>query len=89
MPKVLARVADFAEWIVLDTGCTDRTAEIALEYGAIVRSAPWQGFSLTRRGHFAMATQPWILWIDADEEVTEEMVMELRGLFASEPEHAA
>ena len=89
MPKVLARVADFAEWIVLDTGCTDRTAEIALECGAIVRSAPWQGFSLTRRGHFAMATQPWILWIDADEEVTEEMVMELRGLFASEPEHAA
>lgn len=89
MPKVLARVCDFAEWIVLDTGSTDRTAGIAAEMGATVRSAPWQGFSLTRRGHFAMATQPWILWIDADEEVTGELVDELRGLFANGPSHAA
>lgn len=89
MRKVLARVADFAEWIVLDTGSTDRTAEIAREFGASVRTAPWQGFSLTRREHFAMAGQPWILWIDADEEVTAELVSELRELFASGPQHAA
>lgn len=89
MPKVLARVGDFVEWIVLDTGSTDSTAEIAAEMGATVRSAPWQGFSLTRRGHFAMASQPWILWIDADEEVTGELVDELRALFAKGPEHDA
>lgn len=89
MRKVLARVADFAEWIVLDTGSTDLTASIAMECGATVRSAPWQGFSLTRRAHFAMATQPWILWIDADEEITAELVDELRALFARGPEHAA
>jgi glycosyltransferase involved in cell wall biosynthesis len=89
MLKVLARVGDFAEWVVLDTGSTDRTAEIAAEMGATVRSAPWQGFSLTRRGHFAMAGQPWILWIDADEEVTVELVEELRALFAKGPGHAA
>lgn len=89
MPKVLARVSDFAEWIVLDTGSTDRTAEIAREHGATVRPAQWEGFSLTRRRHFAMATQPWILWMDADEEVTEEMVTELRALFAKGPKHAA
>lgn len=89
MPKVLSRVSDFAEWIVLDTGSTDRTAEIARDCGATVRTGPWQGFSLTRRGHFAMATQPWILWIDADEEVTGEMVDELRALFADGPAHAA
>jgi len=89
MRKVLARVADFAEWIVLDTGSTDLTVAIAHECGATVRSASWQGFSLTRREHFAMATQPWILWIDADEEITVELVEELRTLFARGPEHAA
>lgn len=89
MRKALACAADFAEWIVLDTGSTDRSAEIAHECGATVRTAPWQGFSLTRRGHFAMAAQPWILWIDADEEVTPELVNELRELFANKPEHAA
>lgn len=89
MRKVLALVGYFAEWIVLDTGSTDKTAVIASDMGATVRCAPWQGFSLTRRGHFAMATQPWILWIDADEEVTVELVEELRTLFAKEPEHAA
>ena len=89
MRKVLSCVADFAEWIVLDTGSSDRTAEIAAELGATVRTAPWQGFSITRREHFSMASQPWILWIDADEEVTPELVAELRGLFASSPQHAA
>src|SRR5690606_26344984 len=54
-----------------------------------VRTAQWEGFSLTRRNHFAMASQPWILWIDADEEVTKEMVAELRELLANGPKHTA
>ena len=82
LQRGLDQVAEFAEWIVADTGSTDRTAEIARERGAIVRDIPWQGFSETRRQHFAMASQPWILWIDADEVVTPELVAELRELFA-------
>jgi glycosyltransferase involved in cell wall biosynthesis len=89
LKKGLAQVAAFAEWILLDTGSIDGSAEIGRQAGATVRSAPWSGFSETRRQHFAMATQPWILWIDADEEVTAELVDELRQLFAQEPPHAA
>jgi glycosyltransferase involved in cell wall biosynthesis len=89
LSRNLSEVSSFAEWIVLDTGSTDETIQIAAESGACVRSVPWMGFSETRRLHFAMATQPWILWIDADEEVTAELVSELRELFIQEPVHDA
>lgn len=88
MPAALAEVREFAEWIVLDTGSTDNTAAEAERLGATVRSAAWEGFSETRRKHFEMASQPWILWIDADEVVTPALVDELRKLFAEgTPEH--
>lgn len=89
MSSALRHRSDFAEWIVLDTGSTDGTACLAESHGAAVRSIRWAGFSETRRRHFEMATQPWILWLDADERVTPELVAELRGLFAAEggPEH--
>ncbi|MCX8497279.1 MAG: glycosyltransferase family 2 protein [Akkermansiaceae bacterium] len=89
LKRLLAQVPAFAEWILLDTGSTDSSAEIGRCAGAVVRSVAWSGFSETRRQHFAMASQPWILWIDADEEVTQELVDELRQLFANGPSHAA
>jgi len=89
LKKLLTQVPEFAEWILLDTGSTDASAEIGRGAGATVRSIAWSGFSETRRQHFAMASQPWILWIDADEEVTQDLVDELRRLFARGPTHTA
>ncbi len=80
LPAALARVRDFAEWIVLDTGSDDGSPELAQRLGASVRTSQWLGFSETRRLHFGMAAQPWILWIDADEVVTPALVSELRAL---------
>lgn len=89
MRTVLHLVDEFAEWIVMDTGSTDDTVAEAERLGATVYSTGWNGFSETRRKHFEMASQPWILWIDADEVVTPEMVEELRALFSSgAPPHA-
>lgn len=89
LPAALQQIAEFAEWIVLDTGSQDDTAAEAERLGATVRSTAWSGFSETRRRHFEMASQPWILWIDADEVVTPEMVRELRKIFAQgHPPHA-
>lgn len=82
MEAALGQIREFAEWIVLDTGSGDHTVTEAERLGATVRSTAWTGFSETRRKHFEMASQPWILWIDADEVVTPEMVRELRNLFS-------
>ncbi|WAC19811.1 glycosyltransferase family 2 protein [Luteolibacter sp. SL250] len=89
MESALQQIGEFAEWIVLDTGSSDDTVARAGQLGATVRTTRWAGYSETRREHFQMASQPWILWIDADEIVTPEIVDELRGLFANgAPDHA-
>ena len=80
LPDCLASVRDWVdEIIVVDTGSTDRTVEIAQSYGAKVFHQPWQGdFSKARNFSLSHATADWIFIIDADERVTAEDVPQLR-----------
>lgn len=56
------------EIVVVDTGSTDRTLEIAREFGAKIGHFSWcNDFSAARNAALDLATQPWCLWIDADE----------------------
>ena len=56
--------------IVVDTGSTDRTVEIAKEHGAEVHSFAWcDDFSAARNAALEHATGDWILMLDADEEL--------------------
>ncbi|MBN1381299.1 MAG: glycosyltransferase [Deltaproteobacteria bacterium] len=58
------------EMIVVDTGSTDRTVEIAKKYGAKVFYHPWENdFSKHRNQSLSYATGDWILQLDADEEL--------------------
>ncbi len=58
------------EFIVLDTGSTDRTVEIAKQSGAKVFEAPWPGdFAKARNMSLQHATGDWILKIDPDERL--------------------
>jgi len=58
------------EIIVVDTGSTDRTIEIAEEYGCIVKRHGWKNnFSLHRNQSIGYATGHWLLFIDADEDL--------------------
>jgi glycosyltransferase involved in cell wall biosynthesis len=64
-----------AEIIVLDTGSTDRTKEIALAHEAQLFEKPWNNnFSDARNFALSKAKGRWILYIDADERLTPESV---------------
>lgn len=58
------------EFVVIDTGSTDRTVAIAESFGAKIGFFAWEDhFGRARNAALELATQPWCLWIDADEEL--------------------
>ena len=59
-----------AEMIIVDTGSSDRTMDIARDYGAQVYAIPWKDdFAQARNYGLRRAGQPWILYMDADERL--------------------
>lgn len=59
------------EIVVVDTGSSDRSAELAAEHGARVFRFAWcDDFSAARNCAIDHATAPWLLYIDADERVS-------------------
>jgi len=81
--RALASVVDWVEEIivVLNQEVADGTEEIARKYGARVHRHPWQGFRVQKNLADGYATQPWILQIDADEEVSDQLREELFHFF--------
>ncbi|MEO0604680.1 MAG: glycosyltransferase family 2 protein [Myxococcota bacterium] len=53
--------------VLLDAGTTDATARVARRVGAHVTREPWRGHVSQKNRALALATQPWILSLDADE----------------------
>ena len=82
LPGCLDSVRDWVEEIiVVDTGSTDRTVEIARSYGAKVFHQPWEGnFSKHRNYSIEQAASDWIFIIDADERLCREDVPQLLNL---------
>jgi glycosyltransferase involved in cell wall biosynthesis/predicted Zn-dependent protease len=69
-----------AQLIVVDTGSTDRTVEIAREFGAEIYSFAWcDDFSAARNAALEHATGDWILMLDADEELPAAQHEDLRA----------
>ena len=89
LPRCLQLREAFDEWIVLDTGSSDNSIAVAEALGARVERSLWLNFSATRRYHFSLARNRWILWIDADEEITPSFVEEIRNLLPRIDEHSA
>lgn len=69
LPHCLASVQGAVdEMIVVDTGSSDRSAEIAQQYGAVVVAFEWcEDFAAARNAGLERASGDWILFLDADE----------------------
>jgi glycosyltransferase involved in cell wall biosynthesis len=82
LPQCLGSVCDWVDEIVIvDTGSTDNTKVIAQEFNAKVIDFPWtDSFSEARNKSLEHATGDFILVLDADEYLTEEMGPRLRQL---------
>jgi glycosyltransferase involved in cell wall biosynthesis/Flp pilus assembly protein TadD len=84
LPECLKSVADLVdEVVVVDTGSSDRTRDIARSFGAKVYDFPWvDSFSAARNEALRHATGDWVFWMDADDRLDEKNRGMLRGLFA-------
>lgn len=72
--KTLESVSDIAsEIIVIDSDSTDATVEIAYGYGAKVYNESWKGFAGQKNSLTEKVTSKWILYLDADEVLSEEL----------------
>lgn len=82
--EVLARCLDSAadlmdEIIIVDTGSTDRTAEIARRYTDKVYSFEWiDDFAAARNFSFSKASMQYCMWLDADDVLEENAREQLR-----------
>jgi glycosyltransferase involved in cell wall biosynthesis len=86
----LRSVAFADEWIVVDSGSTDYTREIALSFGAhVVKTDDWPGFGAQKNRALALARGRWVLSIDADERVSEELAAQINAAIRSSDVHLA
>ncbi len=72
------------ELIVVDSGSTDRTVEIARQFGAKILEIGWDGYGPAKRTGVDAAGGDWVLNIDADEQVSGELAEEIKQVVDGE-----
>jgi glycosyltransferase involved in cell wall biosynthesis len=76
----LASAAWADEIVVVDSGSTDRTLDIARPLAARVEREPWRGYSGQKQFAASLCKNDWVLILDSDEEVSPELAAAIRGL---------
>jgi glycosyltransferase involved in cell wall biosynthesis len=80
LPRCLASVGDCDDIVLLDSGSTDGTAALALAAGARVYNRPFDNFA-GQRNHAQQTIvfrHPWVFHLDADEQLTPELIAECK-----------
>ncbi len=86
----LESVRDLANEIILfDSGSTDKTLEIAKKYTQQVFETDWPGYGLQKQRALEKATGTWVLSIDADEALTDQLKAEIRRTLEQNPKEVA
>ena len=86
LPQVLESVQPIVdEMVILDTGSSDRTIDIATDYGARVYHFQWcNDFSAARNHALRYVRGKWVLVLDADEVLTPEIIPEIQQVIKSD-----
>jgi len=66
-----------AEIVIIDSGSSDRTCEIAREAGAVVIHQDWLGYGEQKNMGVSHTKNDWVMVLDADERVTKELKNEI------------
>jgi glycosyltransferase involved in cell wall biosynthesis len=84
----LAAVGFADEIVVVDSGSTDATVEIAKRHGARVEHREWLGFGRQKQHAVEIARHDWVLCLDVDERVSERLALSIRQALAGRKYHA-
>ena len=88
LPRTLDSVRFADEIVLIDSGSTDCTGEIARARGVKVFSEPWKGFAGQKNSALEKCSGTWVLSLDADEELTDALQAELLGMLNTDRESA-
>jgi glycosyltransferase involved in cell wall biosynthesis len=84
LARTLTSVQFADEIVVVDSGSTDQTVEIARSFGAKVFSEPWKGFAGQKNAAIDHCSSTWVLSLDADEELTPELQTEIQAMLEAD-----
>jgi glycosyltransferase involved in cell wall biosynthesis len=88
LPRALASLTEIAdEIVVVDSGSTDRTAEIAGQHGAAWFERPWTNYADQKNYAAECASNDWVFSMDADEELSSPLKTSLLAWKKYTPEY--
>lgn len=89
LPRLLGQLRFLDDIVVVDSGSTDSTIEIARTAGAEVLERAWSGYADQKNFAAQSARHDWVLALDADEEPSDDLVSEIAALQADGPGETA
>lgn len=85
LTRTLDSIIEIAsEIIIVDSGSTDKTLEIAEKYNAAVYSESWKGYGMQKNSVIDKCNSEWILLIDADEEISKDLKNKIKEVIYDE-----
>jgi glycosyltransferase involved in cell wall biosynthesis len=89
LPACLESIRFAEQIVVVDSGSTDGTAEIAGNFGCQVFNEPWRGFGAQKQFAIDQCTHPWVLLLDADERIPAVTASAIKNIVGSDSEETA
>ncbi len=74
LKRLLPSLSSFNEIIIIDSGSTDNSVEVAKSFGAKVTFNEWPGYAKQKQFAMSLCSNDWVMNLDADEYIPEELL---------------